>query len=102
LTGVTARPLVEQAEVLAVEPEMRGILAREHRVGLRARRDEDRARGQSRLPNSCHTPSPSLWCCDLERARVAVASTSTLSGVSPSAKRMPSSSAFSTSSWFSV
>ena len=53
---------------------------------------------------SCHTPSPSLCCCDTrERAGARRrASTSTASGVRPSAKRMPSSSAFSTSSWLSV
>ena len=41
--------LVEHAEILAVEVEVRGILARQHRVGLRARGDENRARRQRRL-----------------------------------------------------
>ena len=39
--------LVEQAEVLAVEREASGVLARQHRIGLRARGDQDRARGQA-------------------------------------------------------
>ena len=41
--------LVEHAEVLAVEVEVRGVLAHEHRVGLRARGDQDGARGQRGL-----------------------------------------------------
>ena len=55
--------LVEHAEVLAVEMEVRGVLAREHRVGLRAGGDQDRARRQaSARAYSCHTPSPSVCC----------------------------------------
>ena len=76
---------------------MRGVFAREHRVGLRSRRDEDRPRRQAsrartratRRRRRCDAARPRA------RARGRSASTSTPIGVSPSAKRMPSSSAFS-------
>src|SRR5262249_45432600 len=48
--------LVEQPEVLAVEVEMRCVFAREDRVGLRTRGNEDRARGQRRLAERVPDP----------------------------------------------
>ena len=75
-----------------------GVLAREHRVGLRAGGDQDRARRQRRRRPARPTcrrrraaaprPSSARGVAVARRPRRA-------SGVRPSAKRMPSSSAFS-------
>ncbi len=85
--------LVERLEILAVERDP-SILARQHRVRLRARGDQDRAGRQPRLGAVGRaSTSPAAW---------PNRSTSTARGDRPSAKRTPSSSAFATSSWFSV
>ena len=59
--------LVERAEILAVDEGVRRVLARQHRVGLRARRHQDGARRQGRLDLRAI-----LLARDLERLGMAV------------------------------
>ena len=65
--------LVEGAEILAVDEGVRRILARQHRVGLRPRGDQDGAGRERRLDRdavllACHLERPGLPCLvDLDR-----------------------------------
>ena len=79
---------VDRLEIFAVEREVRGVFAREHRIGLRAGRDQDGFRRQLDLPASIHLPSsPRVCTSSAQRPRVAVRSSFDASGVRPSAKR---------------
>jgi len=85
--------LVERAEILAVDEGVRRVLARQHGVGLRARGHQDVRAGKV-----ASTFWPFCSPATLRALAWPVASTSTATGDRPSAKRMSSSSAFSTSS----
>ena len=78
------------AEILAVEMEVRGILARQHGVRLRARGDQDRARRQRSCARDFVPDAVAVVVLHRHRRGRCAAprsSTSIASGVRPSAKQ---------------
>ena len=87
---------VERAEITPVEDDIRGILAAQHRVGLRPPATRIVRAG---IRTSSGAPSGSAGCrVNRNAAACPKTSTSTSTGVSNSANRIPSSIAFATSS----
>ena len=100
---------VEGLEIAAVERDVVGIFAAEHGVRLGSGGDENGARRQHDLLARSLVRVGAVAAdlgrlCRVSRSAAAwpKTSTSTSSGVRHSAKRMPSSIAFATSSWLSV
>src|SRR5215470_16747032 len=85
LGGDLAAVLVERLKMLAVDLHVLRLLAAEHGVGLRAGRDQNRARRQDDVVRRSARAQPKR-------------SSRTSCGVNRSAKPIPSSSAFATSS----
>ena len=98
-----AAVLVEGLKILAVDAHVLRLLAAEHGVGLRAGGDQDRARRENDVTRSRAAIAVGLARAESRSARAQPKrSSSTSCGVRRSAKPMPSSSAFATSSWLSV